>query len=73
MIEAKLKENASILSPEEQKLGQLLIQIDQGHLFAHWGGPSDKVKEKHKFFEQVARIESQYPIAVSFHCDFQEI
>lgn len=55
-----MEANYSILSDEEKKTAQLLVENDQAHLFAHWPAPGKEDAEKHRFLKQCALIESAY-------------
>jgi len=41
-------------------VGDLLLELDQGHLFAHWPAAGEKDAEKKRFLAQVASIEDAY-------------
>ena len=57
---AALEANRSILSADEQRTVQLLLDNDQAHLFAHWPPAGEKDADKHRFLTQCALIESAY-------------
>ncbi|KAI3967380.1 hypothetical protein MKX01_040706 [Papaver californicum] len=57
-----LQNNLSILSPHQIKLGKMLVEIGQTHLFHHWSQPgSDDDQEKISFFDQVNKLDTSYP------------
>ena len=49
------------LVEEHRHLADLLIQLDQQHLFEHWSEPDEDEEEKRLFFMQLSGIESSYP------------
>ena len=51
----------SDISEANQSLHQLLLDIDQGHLFADWPAGDAKREAKEQFFEQIAVLEKVYP------------
>ena len=55
-----LEPNRSILSPDEQRTVDLLLENDQAHLFAHWPPAGQQDDDKHRFLKQCALIESAY-------------
>ena len=57
---AALVANESILSEEEIKLANLLIQIGQSHLFQEWDQPGLNDNSKHQFFSQIQYLDSSY-------------
>ncbi|KAI3941399.1 hypothetical protein MKW92_022209 [Papaver armeniacum] len=57
-----LQKNLSILSPDQIKLGKMLVEMGQTHLFHHWTPPgSDDDQEKISFFDQVNKLDTSYP------------
>ena len=55
-----IEANRSILSPDEQRTVDLLLDNDQAHLFAHWPPAGQQDDDKHRFLTQCALIESAY-------------
>jgi UDP-sugar pyrophosphorylase len=55
-----LEANSSILSSAERATADLLVSLDQAHLFAHWPAAGTEDANKHKFLAQVADIEHAY-------------
>ncbi|KAK6938353.1 UDPGP family [Dillenia turbinata] len=58
---ANLQSNLGLLSSEQIELAKMLLQMGQSHLFQHWPGPGVDDDEKKGFFDQVARLNANYP------------
>lgn len=56
-----LRNNLSLLSPDQIELGKMLLEMGQSHLFEHWPEPGVDDEQKRAFFDQVARLNSSYP------------
>eukprot|EP00899_Mesostigma_viride_P007455 jgi/Mesvir1/16710/Mv15101-RA.1 len=56
-----LENNLSVLKPNEVELAKKLVAEGQEHLFADWPAPGVEDFDKHRFFEQVDRLERSYP------------
>ena len=55
-----IEANRAILSADEQRTVDLLLDNDQAHLFAHWPAAGQQDEDKHRFLKQCALIESAY-------------
>lgn len=53
--------NFSILRDEEQKLVELLLDLDQGHVFEGWERAGVHDDDKHSMMTQIKRLEKGYP------------
>jgi UDP-sugar pyrophosphorylase len=53
----KLKENLSILSPDETRLVEALLRENQQHLFASWDSAGTKDDLKHKCLKQLQELD----------------
>jgi len=58
---ANLEANMSILTSEEKKLVQLLVEAGQVHVFAPWPAPGTRDADKKRLLAQVAELERVYP------------
>ncbi|GMH00922.1 hypothetical protein Nepgr_002761 [Nepenthes gracilis] len=56
-----LKKNIPLLSPDYLELAKMLLEMGQSHLFEHWPEPGVHDDEKRGFFEQVTRLNANYP------------
>nr|XP_027091864.1 UDP-sugar pyrophosphorylase-like [Coffea arabica] len=56
-----LRENLSVLSPQQVELAKMLIEMEQSHLFEQWPEPGVEDDEKRAFFDQIERLNSSYP------------
>ncbi|CAI9115534.1 OLC1v1016456C6 [Oldenlandia corymbosa var. corymbosa] len=56
-----LRNNLSILSPDQVELANMLIEMEQSHLFEHWPEPGIDDDEKRAFFDQIQKLNSSYP------------
>ena len=56
----KLKANESIFSADEARLAQLLVDLEQAHLFDQWEPPGTNDAAKHSFFLQVKELDDGY-------------
>ncbi|XP_058189753.1 UDP-sugar pyrophosphorylase isoform X1 [Rhododendron vialii] len=56
-----LRNNLSLLSPDQIELGKMLLEMGQSHLFEHWPESGVDDEQKRAFFDQVARLNSSYP------------
>ncbi|XP_059631736.1 UDP-sugar pyrophosphorylase-like [Cornus florida] len=56
-----LLKNLPQLSPDQVELAKLLLEVGQSHLFQHWAEPGVHDDEKRAFFDQVARLNANYP------------
>ncbi|KAK9096213.1 hypothetical protein Sjap_021710 [Stephania japonica] len=56
-----LQKNLSVLSPEQVRLAQMLLDMGQSHLFEHWPEPGVDDEEKKSFFNQANLLNSSYP------------
>ncbi|KAA8538392.1 hypothetical protein F0562_028062 [Nyssa sinensis] len=56
-----LHKNLSFLSPDQIELAKMLLEMGQSHLFEHWPEPGVDDDEKRGFFDQVARLNANYP------------
>ncbi|KAK6939932.1 UDPGP family [Dillenia turbinata] len=56
-----LQGNLSLLSSEQIELAKMLLEMGQSHLFQHWPEPGVDDDEKKSFFDQVARLNANYP------------
>ncbi|KAI8531392.1 hypothetical protein RHMOL_Rhmol11G0132800 [Rhododendron molle] len=56
-----LRNNLSLLFPDQIELGKMLLEMGQSHLFEHWPEPGVDDEQKRAFFDQVARLNSSYP------------
>ncbi|KAG6542802.1 hypothetical protein Mapa_015706 [Marchantia paleacea] len=52
--------NLSILSSLQTKLARMLMEEGQAHLFTNWPLPGDRDVDKLRFFDQVAKLDSNY-------------
>ena len=57
-----LKSNIPILSTEEQVLANLLLSLNQQHLFTNWEAPGKNDQQKHEFFSQVKELHESYKV-----------
>ncbi|MQL97714.1 hypothetical protein Taro_030420 [Colocasia esculenta] len=57
----RLQKNLGILSPDQVEHAKLLLSEGQNHLFAHWSDPGVDDERKKSFFDQVARLNANYP------------
>ena len=57
-----LKANSPILSTEELGLADLLLSIDQHHLFSKWELPGSNDDKKHAFFSQIKELHESYNV-----------
>ncbi|XP_073144290.1 UDP-sugar pyrophosphorylase-like [Henckelia pumila] len=55
-----LRENLSLLSPQQVELAKILLENGQSHLFEHWSNPGVDDDQKRAFFDQVTRLNSSY-------------
>jgi hypothetical protein len=51
---------AKTFSPAEVSVGETLLSLDQGHLFANWPAPGTQDADKKRFLKQAADVESAY-------------
>lgn len=56
-----LRENRALLSEEEHALAALLLEAGQVACFSGWAPLGTNDAEKHAFFEQVRKLEANYP------------
>lgn len=56
-----LKANFNILNEDELKLAKMLHEQEQDHLFKDWPAAGEANSEKHRFFDQVAKLDVSYP------------
>eukprot|EP00898_Chlorokybus_atmophyticus_P004496 jgi/Chlat1/5047/Chrsp33S05056 len=57
---SQLEANRKILSDDEVKLVDILLNEQQAHLFEHWSPAGENDNDKHRFLEQVAKLEANY-------------
>ena len=57
-----LQKNAAILSEKEIQFANLLLGLEQEHLFADWDDVDVNDDLKHRFFLQVERLHETYPV-----------
>ncbi len=60
VVEKAWAANAAIFSAEERAVGELLLSLDQAHLFAGWPAAGTDDAEKKRFLKQVSDVESAY-------------
>lgn len=48
-------------SQQEAALYEMLMGLDQGHLFEGWPAAGQEEERKHAFFQQVAQLDGSYP------------
>ncbi|KAK2974555.1 hypothetical protein RJ640_009777 [Escallonia rubra] len=60
-INSNLRNNLSLLSPDQVELAKMLVGMGQGHLFDSWPEPGVEDDDKRAFFDQVARLNASYP------------
>ncbi|WVZ78654.1 hypothetical protein U9M48_026333 [Paspalum notatum var. saurae] len=56
-----LRRNLRLLAPDEVELAKMLLNEGQKHLFEHWPEPGVDDDKKRGFFDQVRRLNSNYP------------
>ncbi|XP_068658802.1 UDP-sugar pyrophosphorylase [Aristolochia californica] len=56
-----LQKNLSLLSAHQIELAKILLGEGQSHLFSQWSDPGVEDEEKKNFFDQVARLNTNYP------------
>ncbi|KAK3273155.1 hypothetical protein CYMTET_18593 [Cymbomonas tetramitiformis] len=61
--------NASILSPQELLLGQMLLDSGNAGIFSTWPPPGVEDQEKHRFFSQIDLLDRNYPGGLSRYLD----
>jgi len=62
LLARKLKSNASIFSDGEVEVINLLLNLNQHHLFEDWDDIGVNDAMKHSFIEQVRNLHLSYPI-----------
>ncbi|KAK3043699.1 hypothetical protein RJ639_000115 [Escallonia herrerae] len=60
-INRNLRNNLSLLSPDQVELAKMLVEMGQGHLFDNWPEPGVEDDDKRAFLDQVARLNASYP------------
>lgn len=58
---AQLQANLSILSEEDKRTAQILVDAGQAHLFAPWPAPGSYDREKKQMLAQAREVEKVYP------------
>ncbi|CAM6129903.1 unnamed protein product [Calypogeia fissa] len=57
--------NLSMLSDFQRKLARMLVEQQQTHLFTDWPAPGVRDEDKLRFFEQVEKLDTNYPGGLS--------
>ncbi|KAL9251033.1 UDP-sugar pyrophosphorylase-like protein [Drosera capensis] len=60
-----LRSNLALLSADHVKLGEMLVEMGQSHVFEHWPELGVDDEEKRGFFDQIARLNASYPGGLS--------
>lgn len=56
-----LASNLPLMGAEEMRLADLLVSLDQAHVFAGWPALGERDDEKRALFAQLATLEKSYP------------
>lgn len=55
-------DNTSILSPKEKEIYDLLVSLDQSHLFSDWDEVGQHDDKKHEMMSQLMELHQAYPV-----------